>query len=179
MRQICILRAIPGSFKTSRIPHLEEQYGSPSVVCSADHFHYYGKEQTPENYKFDIKMQGKAHQSCKDDFVAALEDNEKLIIVDNTNINEKDYLWYYRKAREYQYNVTFHTIRGCTAEQSFKSNVHSVPLFVIENMLKNFKPTLTEIDGELTDEILYDFNELRKNPNGKTNQKIKEVRSEV
>src|SRR5690606_8562446 len=137
MRQVLILRALPGSGKTSLIPYLEEQYGHPACVCSADHFHYHGKEHTPENYAFDVNNANLSHKSCKRKFTEAIESNEPLIIVDNTNIKEKDYKWYYLTARENNYNVCFHTIKGCNVEQSFKNNVHKVPRAVIENMYNN------------------------------------------
>lgn len=167
MQYCVILRSLPGGGKTSLIQHIEEQYNLPAFVCSADHFHYYDKPHLPENYKYDIKRASLAHETCKTKFIEGLKYNESLIIVDNTNINTKDYMWYYKKAREYNYNIVFYSIRNCTVEQSFKNNQHMVPLFVIENMLKNYKIIPDRIflsendeDGELVDEIIYDFNEL-------------------
>ena len=161
MKQVIVLRAIPGAGKTTLISRLEKEYGHLATICSADHYHYFGKEQIPDNYKFDIKNQKKAHESCRKSFSSALKSHEQLIVVDNTNINFKDYVWYYREARKHEYNVVFHTIRGCSVEDSFKSNVHMVPKFVIENMLTKFVDTPAEIDGEPTDEVVYDFHELR------------------
>lgn len=173
MKQILILQGIPGSCKSSLIPYLEEQYGYSALVCSADHFHYFGKEHIPENYKFKIENQKLAHESCRNKFIEGINYNQSLIIVDNTNINEKDYILYYLKARKYNYNVSFHVIKGCTPEQSYKNNVHNVPMFVIENMYKNFtnKDIPDKIHDEQTDVIVYDFNDLIKGiRNGKTNK---------
>lgn len=161
--QVAVLRGCSGSGKSTLITYLEKFYGKPSYVCSADDFHYFGKENIPENYKFSPDNLHLAHKQCKERFVDGLDYNEPLIIIDNTNIKERDYKFYYLIAREHLYNVTFHTILPGTVEQHFNSNVHNVPRAAIELMISNLKPVPSEINGELTDEVFYDFNELRKN----------------
>jgi len=161
--QVVVLRSCSGGGKTSLIPYIEQLYGKPGYICSADDYHYFGAEKIKENYKFDINNLHAAHKQCKTRFIEGLDSNEPLIIVDNTNIKERDYKFYYLTAREHLYNVTFHTILPGSVEQHFKSNVHNVPRATIELMIAGLKPVPKEINGELTDEIFYDFNKLRKN----------------
>ncbi len=174
MLQLNILKAIPGAGKSTLISRIEKEYGKPAYVCSADDYWYFGKEKIPENYLFDIKKAHIAHQVCREKFLAALSDKEPHIVIDNTNINPKDYNYYFTNGIKNGYNVVFHTIVNCSVEESVKNNVHKVPRFVIGNMLKNFKPTPKEIDGVLTDEVVYDFYELRGIKNGNTNKETKE-----
>ncbi len=157
-----IFRGVPGSFKSTLAKNLVTSEPN-HIICSADDFHYFGAEQIPSNYKFDFNNLYAAHKECKRKFIEALNSQTSLIIVDNTNIKSKDYKWYFKTAKEYLYNVTFHTILPGTVEQHFKSNVHNVPRDAIEKMINGLKPVPKEIDGELTNEIFYDFNELRKN----------------
>lgn len=157
-----ILRGCTGSGKSTLVSKLEKEYDKSAYVCSADDFHYFGKDQITENYKFDANNLHAAHKECQNKFLDALKTKAHLIIVDNTNIKFRDYKFYYLTAREHLYNVTFHTILPGTVEQHFKSNVHNVPREAIEKMIAGLQPVPKEINGELTDEIFYDFNELRK-----------------
>jgi hypothetical protein len=161
MNQVVILRSLPGGGKTSLIPFIEKEYGVPAFICSADHFHYFGKEHTPENYNFSLENLSIAHKTCKNKFLEALNYNEPLVIVDNTNIKFDEYNWYFQEAIRKNYNVIFYTIK-CSVEESFNSNVHKVPLEVIQRMKETFLDTPKEIDGVSVDEKVYSFQELRK-----------------
>lgn len=163
MKNVIISRGCSGSGKTTLIAYLEKLYDKPAYVASADDYHYFGQEKILANYKFDINNLHAAHKQCQRKFIEGLNSNEPLIVVDNTNIKSKDYKWYYITAREYNYNVTFHTILPGTVEQHINSNVHNVPREAIERMIAGLQPVPKEINGEPTDEIFYDFNELRKN----------------
>jgi predicted kinase len=160
---IILMRGACGSGKSTLISRLEKEYNKKAYICSADDYHYFGKEQILENYKFDLNNLHIAHKQCKEKFTEGLNNNEPLIVIDNTNIKERDYKFYYLTGREHLYNVIFHTILPGTVEQHFKSNVHNVPRAAIEQMIANLKPVPAEIKGEKTKEIFYDFNELRKN----------------
>lgn len=163
MNKCIIIRGVPGSGKTTLISQLEKEYNKKAYICSADDYHYFGAAKIKENYKFDISNIGSAHKQCQDKFTNGLISNESFIVVDNTNIKEKDYKWYYLLAKQYNYNVIFHTILPGTIEQHFENNVHNVPKNVIENMIIGLKPVPKEINNESTIEIFYDFNEIRKN----------------
>jgi len=173
MRQVLILRSASGSGKSTLVSRLEKEYGKPAYVCSADDYWYADRDKTPENYLFDLNRLHIAHKECKDKFLAALNDKEPLIVVDNTNIRYKEYKFYFKAAISNGYNVTFHTITNGSVEELVKSNVHKVPAEAIQRMLNDFLPTPKEIDGILTDEVVYDFHELR-GLNGQSNQETKE-----
>lgn len=173
MRTLLLLQGVPGSGKSTLISRLEKEYDKPAYICSADDYWYGDREKTPENYWFDLNRLHVAHKECKDKFLAALYDKEPLIVVDNTNIRLKEYKFYFKAAISNGYNVTFHRIQNCSVEESLKNNIHKVPREAIERMLSYFIPTPKEIDGVLTDEVIYDFYELR-GLNGKPNQENKE-----
>ncbi len=174
MKTVIILRAPAGGGKSTLVSKLEKEYGKPAYICSADDYWYADREKTPENYLFDLSRIHVAHKECKDKFLAAINDKEPFIVVDNTNIQQKEYKFYFKAGISNGYNVVFHTITNCSVEDCFKSNVHKVPLEAIQRMLDNFLPTTKEIDGILTDEVVYDFYELRGLQNGNSNQETKE-----
>lgn len=179
MKQVIILRGLPGSGKSTLVSKIEEQYGTPAFVCSADDFHYHGKPHTPENYDFDPNNLHLAHKICKQNFTKALEANTPLVVVDNTNIRLREYKWYFLTAHEHGYNVEFHTIKKCSIQQSYKCNVHNVPMIAIDKMNNSFADTPTEIEGIPVDEVVYDFHELRGKTNGKFNKKINKKSARV
>jgi predicted kinase len=163
MNKINVLRGASGSGKSTLIKTLVKEYNSSFTICSADDYWYNGKEQILANYKFDSRKLGLAHKQCQDKFLEAIKNNDSLIIVDNTNINERDYKWYYLAARQAGYDVEFHTILPGTVDQHVQCNVHGVPKEAIERMIAGLKPVLKEINNEATKEIFYNFDELRNN----------------
>lgn len=160
--QVLILRSLPGGGKSTLISTLEKQYGYTAVICSADHFFYHGKEHTPENYQFDYNDLHLAHKICKSKFSEAINNVEPLIVVDNTNIRLREYKFYFLTAIENGYDVDIHTIKNCSMQQSYKNNVHKVPMEAIERMYNAFQDAPAEIDEHPVNEIKYDFHELRK-----------------
>lgn len=157
-----IMRSCSGGGKSTLARKLTKEYAS-FTICSADDYWYNGEEQILANYKFDISKLHLAHKSCQNKFMEAIKNNEALIIVDNTNINERDYKWYYLAAMQAGYDVEFHTILPGTVEQHVQSNVHGVPKEAIERMIAGLKPVPKEINNEATNEIFYNFDELRNN----------------
>ncbi len=174
MRTVILTSGLPGSGKSTLISRLEKEYGKPAYVCSADDYWYADRDKTPENYLFDLNRLHVAHKECKDKFLAALYDKESLIVVDNTNIREKEYKFYFKAAISNNYNVIFHRIINCSVEESFQNNIHKVPREAIQRMLNDFSPIPEKIDGTLTDVVLHDFYELRGFKNGNPNQKTEE-----
>lgn len=134
------MQGVPGSGKSTsakNIAKLSGQYGLKVEICSADDYHMV-------NDKYDWKPEnvGKAHKSCQDKFLKALKDDVNFVIVDNTNVREKDVQIYLDMAHEHGYLCTI--IRPDTpwAEdviECYKKNTHSVPLHTIEAMLNSIK----------------------------------------
>ena len=168
MKTLIILRGLPGAGKTTIIKYIEKQYGQEATVCSADHYWYFGKEHIPENYKFDIALLDKAHGSCKYNCIKAIEERKELIVIDNTNIRLKEFKLYALLGSEAGYKVISHAITGMNAEDSFKSNIHNVPLEICVRMLKAFEKCPRKIigqnDGSVVEveEIVHDFTWIRK-----------------
>ena len=179
MKQAIIMRGPPGSGKSTLTSEIEVEYGMPATICSADHFFYFGKAHKPNNYSWNPKLIGKAHEECRDKFEESLDLEESLVVVDNTNIKARDFNWYIRKAITAGYNVAVHTITGCDAKECFKSNVHSVPENTIQRMIDTFAETPDEIEGVLIDEIEHDYHELRKIKYGKSNKENKKERKRI
>ncbi len=159
--KVIIMKSVAGGGKSTLAKKLTANEPN-HIICSADDYHYFGLEQTPSNYKFDFNNLHMAHKTCQRKFVEALNNNVSLIVVDNTNIKSRDYKFYFLTAVEYGYEVEFHTIIGGNAEQHFNSNIHNVPRQIIEKMIEGLKPCPPEINGYLTKEIFYNFDELRK-----------------
>ena len=161
MKEVIILRGIPGSGKSTLIKELEKQKDISGIVCSADDFWYYGKEKIIENYKYNFKISFKAHEYCLSKFEKALNDQESLVFVDNTNINKKDFKKYIDLATKKGYKVTIHSITGLKPEDSFKLNVHNVPLEVCEKMFNNYSE-FNRVDDSSPEEILHDCIDIRR-----------------
>jgi tRNA uridine 5-carbamoylmethylation protein Kti12 len=81
MSECIILRGIPGSGKS----FISQTYKEKNyTICSADDFFQKG-----DLYKFNIKQLGIAHKVCREKFTTCIENN-KDVVVDNTNLNESD-----------------------------------------------------------------------------------------
>ena len=86
---VVIMRGISGSGKTTFVRDLIACLRRCDLGCgrvSADNFF-----EGANGYLFDASRLSDAHQSCRDAFVAAMED---VIVVDNTNICPWEYEFY-------------------------------------------------------------------------------------
>jgi predicted kinase len=136
--RVIILRGLPGSGKSTLSNKIIQNKKCDSVICSADHFFYNGKEMTPENYKYDQNLVGAAHNYCLDKFLISIENGIPLIIVDNTNTKISDFKAYVELAIKNNYLYEIHSIFGITPEKSFERNTHNVPLEVCKKMFNRF-----------------------------------------
>ena len=167
MKTLVIMRGLPGAGKSTLVSKLEEEYNATAVVCSADDYFYFGKEKVPENYKFDRALLGKAHGYCKYTASKAIENNAELIIIDNTNINLRDFKFYVLTSAERGYTVVSHAITGMSPEESHKLNVHDVPLEACARMYHAYDKCPRKILGKdnfvvEVQEFKHDYKWLRK-----------------
>lgn len=99
-----------------------------ATVCSADHYmvDMYG------DYKFDVNKLGQAHAACYGKFVNALEENDDLVVLDNTNIKTAWFKEYLDSAKEYEYEVKIIRII-CEPKLAYMRNQHDVPFEKVQS----------------------------------------------
>jgi predicted kinase len=158
-KTVVIVRGPSGSGKST---YVKEEFGTlPSIrtVVSADDFFMVDgmvpdtSMVVPEGgqpllvpgriYEFDPTKLGQAHADCFRRFLMALEAGSRMIIVDNTNIHEWEYMNYVTAAKIAGFAVeivefrpeTVTEIRTCIAR-----NVHRVPAPVVAMMCVEFEP---------------------------------------
>ena len=127
MKKLIILRGLPGSGKSK----IAADY-SNAVVCSADH-HF---ERTGE-YKFDPSELGMAHMLCQFKALDAMASGKELVVIDNTNVRNWEYVLYLRMADHFGYENEVRVIGGHSMEdvrEYSKRNVHGVPEMKILEM---------------------------------------------
>lgn len=132
-KTVIILRGTSSSGKSFATSALTSRIGWVSV--SADYYFY----DAAGNYNWVASDLGKAHQSCKDEFVAYLNDPRTTgIVVDNTNTKESEFSWYEKTAKEKGADVIFFVV-----EKRHESvNKHNVPSEVIDRHATNITNTL-------------------------------------
>jgi len=136
-----ILCGVSGSGKTTYVNNLS---GKIEVV-SADHFFYDNEGE----YKFDISLLSKAHNSCLRNFVSSVvgHSNDKILVVDNTNTTVVEIVPYAALALAYGQDLEI-VIFDVSRENLTKianRNVHGVPEQIVEgqfNRLEGLKKQL-------------------------------------
>lgn len=125
MKTLIIMRGHPGAGKSTFV---KERWEYEPFVCSADSFF-----SLSGKYEYDASKIGEAHNLCMRQFLHAIETNESLIIVDNTNIRIMDYIPYVRVAEALGWKVYQKVMTGCY------QNVHGVPENKVERMRKDLQ----------------------------------------
>ena len=90
------MRGISGAGKST---YIKDNFPT-AIVCSADHFFI-----NKDGYNFDQSFLGKAHQSCFKKFLSSIQQDEALVVVDNTNVTSWQISPYYLAAETYGYEV--------------------------------------------------------------------------
>jgi predicted kinase len=119
---ITIMQGIPGSGKSTIAKKLFEMDPNAEIASADDFF-----IQEDGSYVFDITKLGEAHRKCQEKVRKFLENN-KNVIIDNTNIKKKDVKIYLDMAKEFGAEVQVIRVKS-----NFKS-IHNVPQEVIERM---------------------------------------------
>lgn len=97
------------------------------AYCSADR--YFMKDGV---YKFNPAELSEAHNSCMLAYVSALLEEKELVIVDNTNLTDREIAPYILVGGAYDYQVEIITLR-CSMAMALGRNVHGVSERAIEN----------------------------------------------
>jgi len=142
---VIIMRGMTGSGKTSIVKRLFKM----AIVCSADRWFEKRKQ------RWNPRFLEEAHEACFSDFLEALANQVPLIVIDNTNLKEKDYGDYVDDALEAGYRVTFFHVM-CDPEVAAERSKHRD--HILQHGLKsmwrhhrNMERTPEEVDGEKVD----------------------------
>lgn len=142
MKHVFILRGSSGCGKSTYAKHLKHEAGvvdgKSVVVCSADdHFMVKGPDDGELQYAFNPAKLPMAHAECMKLFLSALKSGIDVVIVDNTNINEWEYMNYVLAAQLAGYGVDIVEFRALSIERVSEwadRNVHQVSRSVAINM---------------------------------------------
>lgn len=133
MKKVLILRGLPGSGKSTYAKSRMEAFlvsseytehrneGYPRI-WSADDFHF----NIEGVWEFNPANIGATHQACFRGFLASLQKNAPLIIVDNTNTQRFEISPYYLAAEAFGYEVQIVAF-NVSVEESLARNIHNVP----------------------------------------------------
>lgn len=139
---VIIMRGITGSGKSRIVSKLFKT----AVVCSADA--WFEKRKMRWNPRF----MSEAHDACYAEFMEAISEEAPLIVIDNTNLKQKDYEEYVEDALDAGYDVTFFHVM-CAPEVAAERSKHREKL--LEQGLKPMwnKHRMAMMTPELNDRV--------------------------
>lgn len=120
-----ILRGISGAGKSTYV----KKNFPDAVVCSADTYFV----DQDGNYNFDPSKLGHAHNHCQNSFKHALDRNQPLVVVDNTNTTMREMKPYLQMAKDHGYDVEVVRIET-PLDVASRRNVHGVPYDAVKRM---------------------------------------------
>jgi predicted kinase len=132
MRELILLRGLPGAGKTTLAGVLSEQ-GKYPMFCVDDYF-------TDTNGEYDFRFQENhlAYKLCEENSRNAMEAGVEKIIVHNTFTMEWEIEPYFKLASENKYRVHVLTVEN----RHSSKNTHDIPDEHIERMRAKFKVEL-------------------------------------
>ena len=134
VKTVIIMVGLPGSGKSTFIKKLP----TAPVICSADNYF-----ETPEGgYNFDATKLGNAHTQCRNKAALAMHQQKPTIVIDNTNLTDKEREPYETLAEQNGYKILYVVFEP--NKQNIKKlaqrNLHGVEAAKLEVMLKRFRP---------------------------------------
>ncbi len=135
MGQVVLMRAIPGSGKSSLAKQLEAKAraeGKTAVICSADDFF-----MENGHYNFNPSKISEAHKTCFKKFMHAVASNIDLIIVDNTNLSAWEISPYKTYAEAHDLPFSINEVVS-DPKDAFKRQQHGVPEQAHQRMSDSF-----------------------------------------
>lgn len=152
---LIIARGPSGSGKSHMTKNLAEEYKAP--IFSTDDFWMVDGE-----YQFNPKRLREAHRWNQNRTEEAMQNNEPIIIIDNTNVKFSDMKPYVQMAQKYQYNITFRepdwsqqlknpdgkwNLEFLEEMQNQPDREKQVPLYALKRMVEGYEhdPTIEKI----------------------------------
>jgi hypothetical protein len=157
---VILVRGVSGAGKSTHVEELRRKYekrvrneGDPLnfVECSADKFRMKmvpgcvdGTPTQPRlEYVFDPTKMAEDHTKCLLNFINAVKEGTRVVVVDNTFIHMWE-MWEYEAIADLaEYDVEYHEVRVRTVgdlKACVARNVHRVPADTIYRMAAEFEP---------------------------------------
>lgn len=137
-KKLVILRGLPGAGKTALANQITKDHG---VVFSSDD--YFMEDGV---YKFQSKKLKDSHIWNQGRTREAMENGERLIVIDNTNVRKWEAKKYVKLGIEYRYKVVFKEVDTpwkFDVDELIRRDKHGVPKSVIERMRDQWETDFT------------------------------------
>lgn len=152
MKQVVLMRGLPGSGKSYLAKRLIKNYKNGVIISTDDFFVVNGE------YQWSYKFLSEAHKWCQGLFFRELFLSTPYIIVDNTFIKPWETFAYIEACVKHGYEWNIEESRTSWAndpEECFDRCTHNVPLSTIQKM-KDDKITLAKMKKEITSKLKLD-----------------------
>lgn len=127
---VLILRAVPGSGKTTLAEAIKSLNVDDVTICCADDYFCLNEQGI---YNFNPKELGSAHAYCKQKFDEAIQHRKPFIIVANTNTKVSDFSYYENNAISNDYILSSVIVEN----RHGGVDVHNVPIDTKNKMAEN------------------------------------------
>ncbi len=135
MKQLILVRGLPGSGKSTFAKSLQDSFTESTDHFEADQFFMHNGE-----YKYDFDQLHEAHAWCQRQTEEAMRDGIKNIIVSNTFCRQWEMDAYKEFAKIHGYQVFVIAMPMPSSQILFSLCVHKVPLEKIALMRERWEP---------------------------------------